>query len=61
MLGKGYVHYLHPVREERYGNLFIKKTLLNLFIIQQMKRVWSVPDIALISSKDGVARIAMEK
>ena len=24
MLGRGYVHHLHPVREEKHGNLFIK-------------------------------------
>jgi hypothetical protein len=58
MLDGGYVHHLHLVKEENYANLFIK-----ILIIPAKNKggMWWVPDIALISSKDGVARIAMAK
>ena len=29
MLGRGYVHHVHPEREEKYGNLFIKTLLFH--------------------------------
>lgn len=61
MLGRDYVHHLHPVREEKYGSLFIKTLLLLHPTNENKGEVWWVPDIVHISSKAGVARIAMAK